>query len=75
MRTTKFSRIIEGLLNLLLAGYHGVVGSTSDGCSLLSLTLLFGVTMWHGESTSRRKHGRKFVRGDWSWTTFRLEYI
>lgn len=44
---------------------QGVVGRNSDGCSLLSSTLLFVVTMWHGENTLRPKHGRKFVGYNW----------
>lgn len=54
---------------------QGVVGRNSDGCSLLSSTLLFVVTMWHGENTLRPKHGRKFVGYNWPWMTLPLEYI
>lgn len=54
---------------------QGVVGSTSDACSVFLLILFACSYNVARESTSRLKHGRKFVGGNWSRTIFPLQYI
>ena len=42
---------------------QGVVGSNCNGCSLFTFfgSILFVLTMWQRERTSRPKHGAGFV--------------
>ena len=44
---------------------QGVVGSSCDGSSYFG-SILFVVTIWHQERTSRPKYGRVFVGGSYS---------
>lgn len=59
-----------------LEGAVVVEGGCDDSCSLCFFdSILLAVTVWQWGRTSRPKHGRVFVAGNRSWTTFALESL